>query len=221
MGKRHWKHLNHALTALTAAAVLFIASCSSISYEDLSEPYLAAAHGLHGDEAAGFYEEAVAETETPQLYYNLAYFQLESGDAEAAITTADRALEIFPEYRRFRYLKAYALRSEKRYHAYEMELEGILAEDPGNMTIRTMLLDHYVTIGRKADAARIAREVLRRDPENRTALSALAPYSSFFNAIAPKATEAEKTRERLWTEPPRLWWPEELLGREDLSGISF
>ena len=146
MGKRHWKHLNHALTALTAAAVLFIASCSSISYEDLSEPYLAAAHGLHGDEAAGFYEEAVAETETPQLYYNLAYFQLESGDAEAAITTADRALEIFPEYLRFRYLKAYALRSEKRYHAYEMELEGILAEDPGNMTIRTMLLDHYVTI---------------------------------------------------------------------------
>ena len=221
MGKRHGKPLSLALTALTAAAVLFIASCSSISSEELSEPYLAAAHGLHGDEAAAFYEEAVAETKTPQLYYNLAYFQLEAGDAGGAISTADRAIELFPEYLRFRYLRAYALRSEKRYHAYEMELEGILAEDPGNASIRTMLLDHYITIGRKADAARIAEEVLRRDPKNQTALRALSPYSSFFSAIAPKAPAAEKKQERLWTEPPRLWWPEELLGMDDLSGISF
>ena len=96
MGKRHWKHLNHALTALTAAAVLFIASCSSISYEDLSEPYLAAAHGLHGDEAAGFYEEAVAETETPQLYYNLANAYFKAGHHGKAILYYNRALRLAP-----------------------------------------------------------------------------------------------------------------------------
>ena len=49
-----------------------------------------------------------------------------------------------------------------------------VAPDPSYLDARLNLLQAYEKLGRRDDAAREAREVLRRDPRNAEARSALA-----------------------------------------------
>ena len=185
--------------------VLLLSSC--VTNEEIATEYISTATGLTGLEAAEVYAEGIERTDSFQLYYNLAYSYLEAGEYEKAIKTADEALALYPDYLRFRTLKAFALRSQGKIYSYEKALQEILEYDEGNTTIRELLLEHYLQIGRKNDAAAIAKEVLLSDPENKDALRALAPFSSFFAAIAPEEETTEREKTRLWTEPPFLYMP--------------
>ncbi len=199
--------------------ILLLSSCATRTAEEIANPFIENGTKLSGDEAAEIYIQGLGEITTPSLYYNLAYSYLESGDYEKAIATAEEAIEIYPEYLRFRYLKAFALKSEMKLYAYETALKDILEYDPGNNTIRNMLLEHYMQIGRKQDAADIAADLILSDPSNENAIRALAYFSPFFEAIAPSASTSVTERERLWTEPPSLYMPLGILnGDRLLSG---
>ncbi len=192
---------------MASLLIMLLSSCSTMSEEEIASPFIEEGTRFSGEEAAAVYERGLEETDSVSLYYNLAYSYLESGDYDKAIATADKAIEIYPDYLRFRYLKAYAERSCLRFYSYEKTLKEILEYDPGNSTIRELLLEHYMTIGRKADAADVAREIIIRDPENQEAIKALASESSFFLAIAPEDSISQKEKARLWTEPPFVYMP--------------
>ena len=199
--------------------ILTLSSCATRSDEEAARPYIEEGTKLSGEEAASVYLRGLEEISAPSLYYNLAYSYLEAGEYEKAIKTADEALALYPDYLRFRTLKAFALRSQGKIYSYEKALQEILEYDEGNTTIRELLLEHYLQIGRKNDAAAIAKEVLLSDPENNDALRALAPFSSFFAAIAPEEETTETEKTRLWTEPPFLYMPLGIMnGDKLLSG---
>ena len=198
-----------AILIFTAA---ILAGCSSMSID----PYLKEGYQLTGLEAAAVYERGLEHSDSEKLYYNLAYSYLEAGEWDKAAEAADKALMAYPEHLRFMYLKAYAYRSAMKLYSYECALKDILEFDPGNMAIRTMLMEHYVSIGRKEDAAAIAGTIIERDPRNQGALRALAARSAFFSAIAPDEEEKPLEKERLWTEPPFLYMPLGILNGERL-----
>ena len=200
-------------------AIMLIVSCAHTTPEEMADPFLEEGMYLSGLDAAEVYSKGLEEAETPSLYYNLAYSYLEAGEYGLAVSTADEALSLFPDYLRFRYLRAYALRSSMKYYSYERELREILEIDPGNDGIREMLLEHYMATGRKADAVSVARKIIQYDPDNPEALRALAYSSAFFAAIAPEEESEEKEKTRLWTEPPFIYMPIGILnGDRLLSG---
>ena len=186
--------------------VLILSSC--VTNEEIATEYISTATGLIGLEAAEVYAEGIERTDSFQLYYNLAYSYLEAGEYEKAISTAEEALTIFPDALRFMYLKAYALREEGKIYSYELELKSILEKDPGNDQIRSMLLSHYLNIGRANDAEELAREIIVYDPTNQDALRALANSSEFYASIAPSSSPRNpSTTEKGWTVPPSLYMP--------------
>ena len=200
---------------IIAAAIIALASCQSTDEYDPAEPYISEGYALTGLEAADAYRRGLDEIgDSEELYYNLAYSYLEAGEWDKAAKVADEALMAYPEHLRFMYLKAYAYRSAMKLYSYECALKDILEFDPGNMAIRTMLMEHYVSIGRKEDAAAIAGTIIERDPQNQGALRALAAKSRFFSAIKPDEEEKPKEKERLWTEPPFLYMPLGILNGE-------
>ena len=202
--------------------ILLLSSCATRTAEEIANPFIENGTKLSGDEAAEIYIQGLGEITTPSLYYNLAYSYLESGDYEKAIATAEEAIEIYPEYLRFRYLKAFALKSEMKLYAYETALKDILEYDPGNNTIRNMLLEHYIKTGRKKDAAALAKEAVLWTPENGDVLMALGYESAFFRAIAPSAGSpdiAEK-KGRAWSEAPFIYSPLRILRGERLLSES-
>lgn len=203
--ERRMRRKAYCAAAAIASALLFLSSCVTESLEELSRPYIQEGYRLSALDAAAVYEEGLENVESPSLYYNLAYSYLEAGDYDSAIQTAEKALEAFPEYLRFMYLRAYALRESHRYYSYGKALEDILAFDPGNEDIRTMLLEYYVAAGREEAAKETAMEMLLRNPGNTAALRLLREYSPFLSAIVPQEETQKEEERRLWTEPPVLF----------------
>ena len=189
---------------LPIICLLILSSCMTAA-DERAERYIAKGERLTGAQAADVYDDAAAEIGTPSLYYNLAYSYLEDGDYESAVETADEAIALFPDMLRFMYLKAYALRESGRYLSYERMLHSILAFDPGNDDIRQLLLDHYLDTGRRSDAAAVGRDMIARDSDNSSALTALGFISDFFAAIAPSRSNGFKPEGRLWSEPPFIY----------------
>ena len=185
-----------------AALILLLISCQST---DPGNSYLEMAEGLYGEEAEALYSQALGETDNAAIYYNLAYSHLQQGEFREAAAVADEALAIYPDMIRFMYLKAYALRESGRYLSYERMLHSILAFDPGNDDIRQLLLDHYLDTGRRSDAAAVGRDMIARDSDNSSALTALGFISDFFAAIAPSRSNGFKPEGRLWSEPPFIY----------------
>ena len=97
------------------------------------------------------------------------------------------------------------MRESHRYYSYGKALEDILAFDPGNEDIRTMLLEYYVAAGREEAAKETAMEMLLRNPGNTAALRLLREYSPFLSAIVPQEETQKEEERRLWTEPPVLF----------------
>ncbi len=209
--------MKKALFAIIAISLAFSTSCHTITEEEKAQVYIMEGSRKSGEQATETYLAALEEVETPSIYYNLAYSYLEAGEYDKAAETAEKAEELYPEYLRFSYLKAYAYRAEGRIWSYEKTLRDIIDRDPGNITIRDMLLEHYITTGRKQDAAALAEETLPYDHADGLALRALAGNSAFFASIAPEENEEEK-KERIWTEPPFIYMPLSLLnGEADLT----
>ena len=197
-----------AILIFTAA---ILAGCSSLSID----PYLEEGYQLTGLEAAAVYERGLEHSDSEKLYYNLAYSYLEAGEYEKAIETADKALELYPDMLRFRYLKAYAYREARMLASYERELLSILDADPGNNDIRGILAIYYRDMGMDAKAKEMAMEILRRTPSDPEALSVMADYSEFYDSI-DKTSDEEKLPERPWNVPPALYDPLRILNGEGL-----
>ena len=199
--------MKRMLFAAIAIFLLILSSCHTLTEEERAERFILAGNRKSGEEAAGIYLEGLQEAETPSLYYNLAYSYLEAEDYEKAVETAEKAESLYPEYIRFSYLKAYAYRMDGRIWSYEKTLKGIIEKDPGNVTIRDMLIQHYLDTGRDNDARTLAEETILYDTDDSTALRALAKDSAFFSTIAPEESSEEERKERLWTEPPFIYMP--------------
>ena len=197
-----------AILIFTAA---ILAGCSSLSID----PYLEEGYQLTGLEAAAVYERGLEHSDSEKLYYNLAYSYLEAGEYEKAIETADKALELYPDMLRFRYLKAYAYREARMLASYERELLSILDADPGNNDIRGILALYYRDMGMDKKAKDMAMEILRRTPSDPEALSVMADYSEFYDSI-DKTSDEEKLPERPWNVPPALYDPLRILNGEGL-----
>ncbi len=197
-----------AILIFTAA---ILAGCSSLSID----PYLEEGYQLTGLEAAAVYERGLEHSDSEKLYYNLAYSYLEAGEYEKAIETADKALELYPDMLRFRYLKAYAYREARMLASYERELLSILDADPGNNDIRGILALYYRDMGMDEKAKDMAMEILRRTPSDPEALSVMADYSEFYDSI-DKTSDEEKLPERPWNVPPALYDPLRILNGEGL-----
>ena len=193
--------------------VLLLSSC--VTNEEIATEYISTATGLTGLEAAEVYAEGIERTDSFQLYYNLAYSYLEAGEYEKAIETADKALELYPDMLRFRYLKAYAYREARMLASYERELLSILDADPGNNDIRGILALYYRDMGMDEKAKDMAMEILRRTPSDPEALSVMADYSEFYDSI-DKTSDEEKLPERPWNVPPALYDPLRILNGEGL-----
>ena len=197
-----------AILIFTAA---ILAGCSSLSID----PYLEEGYQLTGLEAAAVYERGLEHSDSEKLYYNLAYSYLEAGEYEKAIGTADKALELYPDMLRFRYLKAYAYREARMLASYERELLSILDADSGNNDIRGILALYYRDMGMDKKAKDMAMEILRRTPSDPEALSVMADYSEFYDSI-DKTSDEEKLPERPWNVPPALYDPLRILHGEGL-----
>ena len=197
-----------AILIFTAA---ILAGCSSMSID----PYLKEGYQLTGLEAAAVYERGLEHSDSEKLYYNLAYSYLEAGEYDRAIETADKALELYPDMLRFRYLKAYAYREARMLASYERELLSILDADPGNNDIRGILAIYYRDMGMDEKAKDMAMEILRRTPSDPEALSVMADYSEFYDSI-DKTSDEENLPERPWNVPPALYDPLRILHGEGL-----
>ena len=192
-----------------AAIIFLLASCASTVIEE--DGFLEKGYALTGAEAAEVYLEGIAEEPSHELWYNLAYSYLEAGEYDKAIQTASDALLHYPGRLRFMYLRAYAYKAQGRYYTYEKALKTILIYDPGNDDIRNMLLDHYLTTGRKKEASEIAEDVIKRNPTDRKAQSALAYSSPFFRAIAPVEEKKTVQDKESWQREFTLFNPLEIL----------
>lgn len=199
------------VSAILIATAAILAGCSSMNID----PYLKEGYQLTGLEAAAVYERGLEHSDSEKLYYNLAYSYLEAGEYDRAIETADKALELYPDMLRFRYLKAYAYREARMLASYERELLSILDADPGNNDIRGILAIYYRDMGMDAKAKEMAMEILRRTPSDPEALSVMADYSEFYDSIDNTADE-EKLPERPWNVPPALYDPLRILHGERL-----
>lgn len=199
------------VSAILIATAAILAGCSSMNID----PYLKEGYQLTGLEAAAVYERGLEHSDSEKLYYNLAYSYLEAGEYDRAIETADKALELYPDMLRFRYLKAYAYREARMLASYERELLSILDADPGNNDIRGILAIYYRDMGMDAKAKEMAMEILRRTPSDPEALSVMADYSEFYDSIDNTADE-EKLPERPWNVPPALYDPLRILHGEGL-----
>lgn len=190
--------------------VLLLVSCRSEE-----ETWLERVSGLNSEEALAFYLKEAGTNPSPELMYNLAYTYIQLGNLEEALKTADDALMSYPGNIRLEYLKAYVLRESGRYYAYEEELELILRLDPGNTAIRELLYKRYASTGRQDMAVAHAKEALRRNPGDSTAMRTLARYIPFYAAIAGSQEETAVNYENDWYNPPSLYDFSKLLEQEE------
>ena len=150
-------------------------------------------------------EESFASTQEAYLLYpddervlyNYAYMLLYYGRYDDTVRICDEALVSSPRSLRFLYLKASALKAAGRHQmkaagrhqSFISTLEDVLSFDAANTDVMLELADYYDTFFKKDEAVHYASEVLKYDPENRTAIGILAHYSDYFCSIAGAETE--------------------------------
>ena len=169
--------------------LLLLASCRSTA-GTADESYLDRGYRLSGEEAAAVYLEGIGEEPSHQLYYNLAYSYLESGEWDKAIESAEEASALYPDMIRFDYLRLYAYRESGRMYSYEKELERLAEKYPANDDIAEMLLSAY-SGARRPEAIPIARKLLQRDPSSQAAIRALGEFYTFYEALSAEQARTE------------------------------
>lgn len=155
--------------------LLTLLSCQSTSTLDRIREI----EKLEGKDRIEAYQKEAEENPEPELLYNLAYHQLEEGDAESAILTARNALEANPEFLRMRFLLLLSYREAGLENAYLKTLEEIGEELPYDKEIQGMLLDEYKERRDYEKMTSIARWILTFDPQNERALKALSYESDY------------------------------------------
>ena len=139
---------------------------------------------LEGNARIEAYEKEIERNSAPELLYNKAYHELESGDTESAIATAEAALEEDPGFLRMRFLLLLSYREGGRRDEYLETLQEIASEIPYEREIQMMLLEEY---REKHDYNRMvetAKWILEIDPKNEKALKALSYESEFIKDVS-------------------------------------
>ncbi len=160
---------------------LLLTSCSTGSdriTETLSEGYY-----LSGMEAAETYSKLEFSQMDNRILYNLIYSYIEAKDFDSALYFTEVAIDKYPEYNRFHYLKAYIEREYGKYNSYINTLSEIIRADSANIPVRELKIKALSLLGRKDEAVHDAKELLKFDIGNKTALNLLALYSPFYEAV--------------------------------------
>lgn len=167
--------------------LLVTTACTSL--DNVSVESLLSAKPTREESFASTQEAYLLYPEDERVLYNYAYMLLYYGQYEDAVRICDEALALSPRSLRFLYLKAAALKAEGRHQSFISTLEDILSFDTANTDVMLELAGYYDTFFKKDEAVHYASEVLKYDPENRTAIGILAHYSDYFRSIAGAETE--------------------------------
>ena len=139
---------------------------------------------LKGNARIEAYGKEIERSPAPELLYNKAYHELESGDTESAIATATAALEEDPGFLRMRFLLLLSQREAGNDEGYLETLEEIAREIPHDREIINLLLEEY-RLGRDyRKMTETARWLLALDPKNTKALKALSYESDYMKDIS-------------------------------------
>lgn len=133
---------------------------------------------LKGREAQEYY--ASSPVESAKIQYNLAYSYLETKDFDKALEITLESQRIYPGYIRFYTLEAYCRKMLNDTEGYQEALKKTLGINPGYIEVYEMLISSYADNEDKENTIAYAKELLRIDHKNETALKALAPYYPFY-----------------------------------------
>lgn len=151
-----------------------LSACSTISDEEI----ISKGANLKGREAQEYY--ASSPIASAKIEYNLAYSYLETKDFNSALQIALSCQEKYPDYLRFYTLEAYCRKMLDDTLGYQEALKKTLSVDPGYVEVYEMLLSSYVDKEDKENTIAYAKELLKIDHKNETALKALALYYPFY-----------------------------------------
>ena len=151
--------------------------------------------GRHADALAILHPLFETGPGDPELFDHLARAQLGSGDAEAAMTTWQRACEQFPESAEAWFNLGRALAADASVEKSVRAFERAVALAPDNRATRVMLGDALAQIGRIEDAVAQYREVLRTRPDTGHAWWGLANLKTVpFDATDLERMQAQMRR---------------------------
>lgn len=186
------------LCLVSIITLLFLASCQSSN-----ERYLRIADGLPIDERLRVYTEAIySEGPSVELVYNLAYSYLIERKYEEALQVAREGSRFFPSELRFHMLSAYAERERGDLEGYIASLEFLLNVLPGDKDLMIMLMQASSEVSDQERANAIAFDILKINPEERSAIDQLAKsYPFFVSRMTDIRKEAEKVDLPLFVPP--------------------
>ena len=139
---------------------------------------------LDGSARIEAYEEEIERNPLPELIYNKAYHELESGDVDSAISTAEKALEDDPGFLRMRFLLLLSYREAGNREEYLRVLEDIAREIPHDGEIIKLLLEEYRVERDYLKMTETAKWLLAIEPDNEKALKALSYESPYIKDLS-------------------------------------
>lgn len=160
---------------------LLLLSCTTV---DKEKQLLSDVNSMTFRESADYLSYYYTEESGAELSYNYAYYLVQCGDLDKAMYIALNSIDAFPEHLRFRYLKAYIERTQMKLYSYENTLVDILKFNPGDITARDSLLILYMRMRYKDKAIALARDTLKLDSSEKTALAVLAEYIDFYKTVS-------------------------------------
>lgn len=173
---------------------LLLASCSTPEVNDI----LVLVEGNY-DKDRLLYQKNIEKYGYKELYYNLAFLELEQGNFEAAVEVAEEALELYPDYLRLDFLELYAYREMGEDDLYFSKLSEIHATIPADEEINKLYLASLEERGMKSEADELAFYMLALDWEDRTAIAHLAESHPFFETLLDDTEETDTVFPRLRT----------------------
>lgn len=153
----------------------------SCATADAEPSVLSSALTLKGEEAADEYLKDYYDSDSPKTLYNAAYSYIEAEDYESALSLLDEGIEKFPSYIRFLKAKAYIYRITEDNSGYRNTLKNIYDINPADIETAVLYLEELAKDDNPELAIEVAKDILRRDKNNQSALKVLSQYYAFYS----------------------------------------
>lgn len=176
--------------AAIIASLLILVSCKTTGDYD-STQILIDTPLLSGKQAAQIYLEEYERNEDARLLYNAIYSYIEEGSYDEALALLDQSIGKHPEHLRFLKAKAFALREKGDKGAYLSALEAIYELVPADTDSAALYSRELYDSGNKEKALEVAKDILRRDKNNKEATKILSSEYEFYTIYVDEPEESE------------------------------